>query len=70
MSSGRDWTPLDFRSARVRARLTQGDLARHLGITQSTISRFEEGTLNLTPSQQISLIELILKKQKELDGTA
>ena len=64
-----DWTPLDFRSARVHARLTQAKVAAALGISQTTLSRFEVGKDNaLTPAQRLEFMRLILKAQKSEGG--
>ena len=63
------WTPLDFRSARVHARLSQCVVATALGISQTTLSRFETGKSNpLTPAQRLALLRLILKAQGNEGG--
>lgn len=60
------WTSLDFRSARVHARLSQAKVAASLQVSQSTLSRFESGKDGaLKPEQKLALITLILAQQKK-----
>ena len=39
---------LEIAKARIKARMTQGELAKSVGTTQSVISRIEAGNQNLT----------------------
>lgn len=55
--------PIDWKAARVRARLSQTKAARYLGISQPTLSRFEKGTAKLSKEKQLNLFELLMKKQ-------
>ena len=59
-------TPLDFKAARVRADLTQQQVAEALGIQQSHLSEFEAGKRELPPEKQHQLLLLILKAQETL----
>ena len=62
------WTTPDFKSARVRARLTQAELARRVGITQSRLSRFEAGKAELNTEQVLRVIQEIIRAQGEVDA--
>lgn len=55
--------PIDWKAARVRARLSQTKVARYLGISQSTLSRFEKGAARLSDEKQFRLLRLLLEKQ-------
>ena len=52
-------TILSFKRARIKKRLTQGELAKIVGTKQSAISRFESGRYN--PS-----VEFLMKLAKAL----
>lgn len=58
--------PFDFKSARVRARLTQQQVAKALGIQQSHLSEFETGRRKLPAARQMELLSLIVKAQEAL----
>lgn len=57
-------SPLDFKAARVRARLTQQQVAQALGLQQSHLSEFEAGKRQLPPDIQRELLRIILKGQE------
>lgn len=46
---------MDIRSFRKSRNLSQSALAEKLGVTQSTISRFESGELPLDPRTKLAL---------------
>ena len=56
--------PIDWKAARVRARLSQVKVAKYLGISQSTLSRFEKGVAKFSEEKQLYLFELLMKKQE------
>lgn len=61
------WEAVDFKSARVHAKLSQRAAAQLLGVSQSTISMFEAGKLKFSLERINQLISLILKAQDEHD---
>lgn len=48
-------TPAELRQRRKALRLSQVDLAEALGVTQHTVSRWEEGKITLTPPRSMWL---------------
>ena len=62
------WSTPDFKSARVHARLTQQELAKRAGITQTRLSRFEAGLARLTPSEVVRVMKVIVEAQREPDA--
>lgn len=56
---------MDIKSYRERTGLTQADLASRLGVTQSTVSRFETGALAVDARTRLALeaIESALANQ-------
>jgi DNA-binding transcriptional regulator YiaG len=61
----REFTSLDWKSARIRAALTQSEAARLLGISQSQLSRFELGERTLSKGMEEQLLKLIIERQME-----
>jgi transcriptional regulator with XRE-family HTH domain len=59
-------TGLDWKSARVRAGLSQAEASRLLGISQSQLSRFEQGERSIPEDKKLRLLEIITEKQREL----
>lgn len=57
---------MDIKSYRERTGLTQADLASRLGLTQSTVSRFETGALAVDARTRLALeaIEAALPKER------
>jgi len=51
----------DFRSTRKELGLSQTDLADQLGLHQSTISRFENGTLPIDGRTRLALDALLMR---------
>lgn len=62
------WAIPDFKSARTRARLTQAELAKRVGITQSQISRFEAGKAHIEQDVILRIIRQIIQAQEEADA--
>jgi transcriptional regulator with XRE-family HTH domain len=66
-----------LREARERAGLSQADVAAHLGITQSYVSRVERGDQNITLSACESFARAVgcifspalMPKPRDRDGT-
>jgi DNA-binding transcriptional regulator YiaG len=48
-------TPLELRARRKALGLSQSDLAEALGVTQHTVSRWEEGKMKLTAPRSMWL---------------
>ena len=48
-------TPEELRARRIRLDLSQASLAEDLGVTQHTISRWEEGKIKLTAPRSLWL---------------
>lgn len=67
MNDGK-WTPLDFKAARVRARLRLKDAAKAIGISVRMLAYFEAGEKNLSIEKRLALIKLLVDKQAELEG--
>jgi transcriptional regulator with XRE-family HTH domain len=49
----------NFREARLKAGLTQVDVAAHAGIQQSHVSEIESGQQNLTLSTMVTLARVV-----------
>lgn len=49
-----DGRPNRIRELRVRARLTQEELAERVGLSPSTVSRHENGSRNISPKDGAS----------------
>lgn len=50
-------------AARQKLKLNQSELARHLGIAQSTVSRWEKGKLKVGPLAKRAVEKLIEERQ-------
>lgn len=55
--------PLDFKSARVHARLSQAQVAKLLGIHQATLSRFELGKGFLSSEKKLLYIGILAQRE-------
>lgn len=71
----RELTGEFFRERRIELGMTQGDLCRCAGLTQPQLSRFEEGTQNLTINSLVALagclrmeIQFITKDPESVPG--
>lgn len=53
-------TPQELRRLRRRAKLTQAALAQRLGVTETTVARWERGARSISPAHA-NLIRLTLK---------
>lgn len=62
-----DWEAIDFKSARVRSRLSLKDAATAIGVSPRMLIYFEAGERNLSPDKKLELIKLIVQKQAELE---
>lgn len=55
-------TSAQFRKIREKLQLTQGQLARKLGVTLNTVSRWELGTAPILKTTELALRYLCSKK--------
>lgn len=62
----RELTPLDWKTMRVRAGLNQTEAAELIGVSQSELSRFEQGQRQLPEALKIKLLKVILNMQTKL----
>ena len=58
-----EWRPIDFKTARVRARMSQAALAAQLGISQKQLSRFELGRVPLRQEKKQLAYQIIMETQ-------
>lgn len=63
----RKWTPLDFKAARVRAKLKLKDAAKDIGVSLRMLAYFEAGEKNLSIEKRLALIKLIVERQAGVD---
>lgn len=56
---------IDFKSARVHARLSQAQVARLLGIHQATLSRFESGKGFLSSEKKLLYVGILAQREAQ-----
>jgi len=70
MSTIRIPTPEELRRLRLKARLTQRELAKRAGVSQSLIARLERGQVNVRLSTLQRILEVLLKAISEKETVA
>lgn len=55
---------MDIKTLRAEQGLTQADLAAMLGLTQSVVSRYETGALELDPRMKLALEAIAARPAK------
>ena len=59
--------PVQFRVARLQRCLTQAQLAKHLGVTQQTIHRWEAGKVTPRPAAMARLLAALFGGLDRID---
>lgn len=60
---------MEIKALRESAKLSQSDLAARLGVTQSTVSRFERGELKLDTRTRLALEAVFSTSSQSLEAT-
>jgi|GEM_PF-5767906 len=62
-----DVTPEDFKAEREKMRLSQIDLAERLGVTATTIYRWENGLAPISKTVVLAMRQIKAELRKELE---
>lgn len=57
--SNRDMTPFEFKSLQGHLKMNSGEIAKYLGISQNTVSRYRKGHTEVPTSVALALRTLV-----------